>query len=380
MNKNNRLNFDLIYHKDENIISSFDRTIIDVIKNEDISVICPYIGLNYFSRLTSIAKSWHLITDIEEWILSHNNRKSRIEVLNFIKQNNILIHHVKDVHAKVIITKSNILLGSANLTENGMRNKIELSILIKNEAAVKEINQWFQNLWSRSNSITNDELDKFFESTKRFIPKIFLNDKIYSLPSPEKISKRLIELVSEKLDERSVPKRETDAKQIEDRLIEILKCYPNKKWMNDFLDVVRKMIEDFEIKDEDIRIAMIIPKTGRRLPVNIGQRWIIRPYINGDIGMIMPLSYEPSNFKEDNAVEKEEYYYTNRKKTARWVLFNRKVEVRFSDKIINYWYEAIKKELDRAFRSGRKKYHESIYYNLATDIDYRKKILDKAFS
>ncbi len=100
MNEINNINFQLIYHKDGIAISPFDVAITNIAKDDDISVICPYIGLNYFNRIASIANSWKLITDVEEWILSHQDEKSRLEIINFIKENKCKIHHIKNVTVK----------------------------------------------------------------------------------------------------------------------------------------------------------------------------------------------------------------------------------------------------------------------------------------
>jgi hypothetical protein len=376
MNEINNTNFQLIYHKDGIDISPFDVAITNVAKNNDIYVICPYIGINYFNRITSIANSWKLITDVEEWILSHQDKKSRLEIINFIKQHKCKIHHIKNVHAKVILTKQQAIIGSANFTDTSIRNKIEVSILIQDKKLNAELNEWFDNIWGKSKDISIEELEKYYSSIKTIYQNNSISDKTYSLSSPKSIKTKLVNL---SLDNLKVPIN-SDDHEVEERLIKILKYYPNKEWIDRYFDLVKIMIDKFEIKNSDVRISMVIPKSGIRLPVNVGQRWVIRPYVNGEIGMIMPLEYKEINFKKDGATEESGYFYTNKKQVARWIHFERKDRLLFSDEILKYWLDAVDKELKRTIISGRRFAHQSLFFELTTNLEYRKEILKKAFN
>ena len=376
MSEINNANFQLIYHKEDIVISPFDVAITNVAKDNDISVICPYIGINYFNRIASIANSWKLITDVEEWILSHQDEKSRLEIINFIKENKCKIHHIKNVHAKVILTNQQAIIGSANFTDTGIRNKIEISILIQDEKLNAELNEWFDNIWEKSKDISIEELEKYYNSVKRIYQNNSISDKTYSLSSPKSIKTKLVDLA---LDNLKIPFNNADH-EVEERLIKILKCYPNKEWIDRYFDLVKIMIDTFEIKNNDVRISMVIPKNGRRLPVNVGQRWVIRPYVNGEIGMIMPLEYKESNFEKDGATEKSGYFYTNKKQVARWIHFERKDRLIFSNQIIKYWLDAVAHELKRTKISGRRFAHQTLFFELVTNLNYRKEILKRAFN
>lgn len=374
MSKVNNSNFQLLYHNDGIAISPFDEAITNIIRDNDISVICPYIGVNYFNRITSIVKSWKLITDVEEWILSYQDEKSRLEIVNFIKKNNHKIHHIRNVHAKAILTGHQAIMGSANLTDNGIRSKIEISILIRDDILNSELNEWFESIWEKSRNVSIEELEKFYSSMKTIYQNNSNSDKNYSLSSPKSIRTKLVDLG---LDSLKISKNGND--QVEERLINLLKYYPNKEWVERYFDLVKIMIDRFEIKDDDERISMVIPKNGKRLPVNVGQRWVIRPYINGEVGMIMPLEYNENNFKKDKANEKSGYFYTNKKQVARWIHFERKDSLILSDPIINYWLDAIDSELKRTKISGRRFAHQTLFFELVTNLKYRKEILKKAF-
>lgn len=376
MSEINNTNFQLIYHKDGIVTSPFDVAITNVIKDNDISVICPYIGINYFNRITSIAKSWKLITDVEEWILSYHDEKSRLEIINFIKENKDRIHHIRNVHAKVILTGYQAILGSANFTYNGIRSKIEISILIQDEILNSELYEWFGSIWEKSKNISVEELEKYYNSIKTIYQNNPRSDKNCSLSSPKSIRTKLVNLG---LDNLIISINENN-QEVEERLIKILKYYPNKEWIERYFDLVKTMIDRFEIKNDDGRISMVIPKSGRRLPVNVGQRWVIRPYVNGEIGMIMPLEYNEIHFEKDGANEKSGYFYTNKKQVARWIHFDRKDGLILSNQIAKYWLDAVDSELKRTKISGRRFAHQALFFELVTNLKYRKEILNKAFN
>ncbi|MCD6335151.1 MAG: NgoFVII family restriction endonuclease, partial [Candidatus Latescibacteria bacterium] len=213
MSEINNTNFQLIYHKEDIVISPFDVAITNVAKDNDISVICPYIGINYFNRIASIANSWKLITDVEEWILSHQDEKSRLEIINFIKENKCKIHHIKNVHAKVMLTNQQAIIGSANFTDTGIRNKIEISILIQDEKLNAELNEWFDKIWEKSKDISIEELEKYYNSVKRIYQNNSISDKTYSLSSPKSIKTKLVDLA---LDNLKIPFNNADH-EVEER-------------------------------------------------------------------------------------------------------------------------------------------------------------------
>lgn len=65
------MNSELIYPNKESMsggVSPFDRVIKEMVRQQDVQIICPYIGLDYFEGIINLANSWRLITDIQEWL------------------------------------------------------------------------------------------------------------------------------------------------------------------------------------------------------------------------------------------------------------------------------------------------------------------------
>ena len=74
----------LIYHKtdDSNQYSPFDSELVVLANGQNLNLVSPYIGLSYFERLIKISKTWRLITDFEEWIISHPNNNGTCRMDN----------------------------------------------------------------------------------------------------------------------------------------------------------------------------------------------------------------------------------------------------------------------------------------------------------
>ncbi|RMD66804.1 hypothetical protein D6833_01035, partial [Candidatus Parcubacteria bacterium] len=107
------------------VISPFDEVIVSLADGESVSLVCPYIGLPYLKRIISLSRYWRLLTDVEEWLRSQN-RTQREKVYDFLVRYNARIRHCPRVHAKVVVSSRGALIGSANLTELGIRLRTEV--------------------------------------------------------------------------------------------------------------------------------------------------------------------------------------------------------------------------------------------------------------
>jgi len=103
----------------------------------------------------------------------------------------------------------------------------------------------------------------------------------------------------------------------------IKKLAPNRKWINDYFDLAKDLIEFTGLKSNDPRLVMSITKRGR-IPITINQRYVLNPEYNGKIGLIMSL-------------------------------------------------------LERSKISRYKRFHEPIVYEAIMNISYRKRLLDEIF-
>jgi hypothetical protein len=374
----------LIYHSptiDQDTISPFDEAIRDVIKKEDIMVVCPYIDLQYFKKvIIDLALSWRLITNLKEVFKCQVDRDKMFELRDFINQHSSRIHNCTVVHAKVIISGKKAFLGSANLTMRGIKNNIEMSITLNQSQQIVELKKWFNDLWDYSKEIDTEEVVKEAQNCVSY-----LENHPDRETSPHSGLYNQNEFQRSKLAEIETKESAKDLTHYPPKLIEFLIYMDDIEWVNNYLDLLKEMFQYFNLNHNDQRLVTSIRKNPLRLPVTIGQRYVAALYYKFkskkkyndkySIGLIMPLHYEPDNNNNDKIIY-DSYFTSNKMKSARWIVFERKGRFQISTDLKNHWYKAISKELNRSKKSGYIKYHYSDIYRMVTDLSFRKAILD----
>jgi len=250
----------LIYHVEESSaggISPFDKTITEIVKNKNVCIVCPYISVGYLGRITQLANTWHLVTDVEEWIISHSI-KQRQNTKNFILDNLSDIHHYKDIHAKVIVADDKAFIGSSNLTAKGIKERVEMSVLIEEKEQVCELQRWFKDLWIGSESVKTQDLEKYVSSIES-LPSSGMYRHIASLPSKAtSINAKLVDVEDINIQVSDIL---TNNQESHERLIEwIKKIKSNRAWINDYFDLAREMIDFTELTSDDPMLVTSITK------------------------------------------------------------------------------------------------------------------------
>ncbi|HMM52865.1 MAG TPA: phospholipase D-like domain-containing protein [Burkholderiaceae bacterium] len=358
----------LIYHNTDhdNQYSPFDSELVTLANGQNLCLISPYIGLSYLKRLVKISKSWRLITDFEAWIISHPNENQRLEICDFIIENFDRIKHLGDIHAKVLVTDNSAFLGSANFTDNGILVRTEMSVSFSEQDKVEELKNWFKSLWTKATDFTQKQLYDFVNQNKNVIPQ----PKIKRLKNPQLKRKRKSTLVP--LDTFLMTNRDYETELIK----AIRKTKKDKKSLNKYFDLIRKILTDLNISEQSPKITMSVTKD-LKMPIIIGQRYIVCPRPRKDaIGLILPLDFKDIISDYPTAVIYEDYFYDKkRNQEALWIEFDS--DVIFSDDFLyTLWKKAAKTELDRTMYSGFRRTHNPFYYKAAMDYNYRQTILE----
>lgn len=154
----------LIYHAPlgEAGHSPFDEAVLEVARSGPISIVSPYIGVDYLQRILQVSGGWRLISDIEAWLSSLSIR-ARPKAWLFIRENINSIHHCPSIHAKAVIGSHLAMFGSANLTTPGILGRTEMGILIDNHEMVAELGQWFETLWEQTHPPIANETSAFIQ-------------------------------------------------------------------------------------------------------------------------------------------------------------------------------------------------------------------------
>jgi PLD-like domain len=141
----------LLYHDPDcpGAASPFDAALIQIAGTGNVRLGCPYIGLGYLRRVLRQSPSWWLLTDIEAWLRSQVHTQ-RERVYDFLVHNRDRVRHSPRLHAKIAIGLHSAMLGSANFTKAGIRQRTEVSVLFQNEPQVQELTDWFDAHWRRA--------------------------------------------------------------------------------------------------------------------------------------------------------------------------------------------------------------------------------------
>jgi hypothetical protein len=105
------------------------------------------------------------------------------------------VKSLRDLHSKVVIFDDAAIVGSANFSTNSIGNQYQCSIFTTDKKTIKELLNWFEDLWDKGNEITQEYCIKMikifpknikFDKNKTTHTKIKIWKKpIYSLKSSD---------------------------------------------------------------------------------------------------------------------------------------------------------------------------------------------------
>ncbi len=370
----------LVYHTPISAnggLSPFDEAIRSIVLNGDVGIVCPYLGLNYLKRICLLSRSWRILTDVEEWLASFSY-ESRQQIYSFISQHSESIRHCKDLHAKVILAGDKALLGSANFTEKGITGRTEVSVIFEAEPQVEELQKWFESLWLQSSAMQLSEIATYIDS----------------LPSQGNAegSSALIGLssnapkVRSRLTAAKEPRKAVNTQQYDSshgRLVQIIRQAPNREWIDEYFDLLSELISFTGLEDGDPRFVSSLPQGGV-LPVTINRRYVLAAFRRGKplTGFIFGVNYEQLpemisstvhswRFKPfSGEVFEQTPYFLRLEGSPKDVLTSEQKAA---------WRKAVLFEVDHGQVSPYQKYHASVVYQAAVDLEYRALVLDEAF-
>lgn len=156
------------------------------------------------------------------------------------------------------------------------------------------------------------------------------------------------------------------------QLIQTLQAFPSKAWINRYFDVQKKILETLQIENDDPRLGLSLNQDGN-MPVNLGQRYILKPYTNGYIGIIVPIHFEEAAAGAETVF----YFSSGNVEDAKFI------SLPFTDstELPAYLYNACIEEsnliLQKAKKSGFRKYHVPLLYDFTMEPAVRNEILSE---
>lgn len=372
----------LIYHQDQDNISCFDLAIADLVKDQNIKIVCPYLGLDYLQVIINQCQSWQLLTDVEAWISSHQG-KTRKDIQQFIIDNLTSIHHYQDLHAKVIISDKKALIGSANFTKKGITGRVEMAVLLENIEQVDELKKWFADLWQQTDVINLDELTQYCANLSQLSEPVEFKIKSIIQSKGKRIKTKLISQVKSPI----IIVNESDL-DFHQRLVNRVSIFSDREYVNQFFDLANELLTFVQLAESDPRLVMSVPKVWKTIAITINRRYILalsdkRKRRGKAIGFNLP-----AEFSQLAEIQNQYTYLIERfdafsgektEDTPYWMYFKK---IPDHPNFKQEWKKAAMFEVGHGQKSPYRNRgnHNPKFYQAAIDLDYRKLVLDEAFA
>lgn len=147
---------------------------LSILREQIGEAIVASIAVAFWGRgAESVFKGWRgkKLRIICNLALGGTNPKSVKEIMAIP---NVEVRQCDELHAKVILTDNVLIVGSANISSNGLGLEDdeaakfhEVGVLTKDVALLKEGQHWFEALWSKTQAISDSDLRKAADEWKR---------------------------------------------------------------------------------------------------------------------------------------------------------------------------------------------------------------------
>lgn len=155
-----------------------------------------------------------------------------------------------------------------------------------------------------------------------------------------------------------------------DLLLKTLHQFTNKVWLNQYFDLLKQILNDLDLDDTDPRLALSVRKD-KTIPVNIGQRYVLRPLTGEKIGCIVPADFAHELI---NAYLVG-FFSPKTTRDAKWLIFKYPTGTQFPPVLYNAIIEASTDILNKTKKSGFRKYHNSLLYHFTMEPAVRSEVL-----
>jgi hypothetical protein len=144
-------------------------------------------------------------------------------------------------------------------------------------------------------------------------------------------------------------------------------------WLNGYFDMLKLMLIHLGLNRTSQQLAMTGTQ-GMELNVNIGQRWVSRPYGNEKVGLILPIDIDETQW----SCERHTPFKRRGLPEANWVTCI-SPSGSVLPELFHHWEDACTTELKRTKKSGYRKHHNELYFDVVMNEELRKEVFEKAF-
>jgi hypothetical protein len=138
---------DLVFHPvrtsacASNTFATAVKSVLDAAPGEEVCLVSPYLAHSILVQIVA-GRSFRLVTDLDACFEGGVDD----DLITFLSANVGRIHDLPRVHAKVVLNRAAALVGSANLTKQGLGERDEMGCLIRDSLLVEQLQIWFEDL------------------------------------------------------------------------------------------------------------------------------------------------------------------------------------------------------------------------------------------
>ncbi|MDB5246066.1 MAG: hypothetical protein JWQ40_460 [Segetibacter sp.] len=155
-----------------------------------------------------------------------------------------------------------------------------------------------------------------------------------------------------------------------EHLIKTLHQFRKVDWINQYFNLLKKLLIDLQLEDSDPRLALTLRKN-KTLPVNIGQRYVLKPLDGECLGCIVPAAFT----HEAVGARLVGYFSPKTTRDAKWIIFHYPLRTEFPGILFNACIEACTDILNKTTKSGFRKFHNSLLYHFTMEPAVRNEVL-----
>lgn len=257
--------------------SPFEAALRRVASGGRFDLAAPYLSVALLRELSSRATDFRLVTDAEEWLRAFS-RPARREIISFIAEHHNRVRHYRDLNAKVALSPTLAMFGSANFTTIGLHQRQEGGALVSDSAQIAELSTWYHALWFGAAQLDAEELQRFEDG----LPDIGLRAEEAPLAQPTTIRVEHAPESTNEGDSASPGLADVDwGTDSDERLIAYLAYAPSRAWAESYFAAVGALVEALGVENGDRRFVVSLRFGGAFfIPVTINSRWVLRPYFS----------------------------------------------------------------------------------------------------
>lgn len=155
-----------------------------------------------------------------------------------------------------------------------------------------------------------------------------------------------------------------------EHFIESLMNWGTNDWLNGYFDMLKRMLTQLGLNNTSPQLAMTVTQN-MELNVNIGQRWVSCPYGDERVGLILPLDIDETQWD----CELHTPFKRRGIPQANWVTCIIPSGSVLPEALYHHWEDACTTELKRTTKSGYRKFHSDLYFDVVMNEGFRKEVL-----